>query len=371
MILLTCLVFGTSLAFAKIGDIQVNEGVTLEVPLSAYDPDGDNLSFSLSNNPSFVSLIDNGDGTGLLIISPDFDDAGTYTQVRITVTDDGSPPLSDYEEITITVNDVSLTYTITATAGPGGSIAPSGAVTVNHGANQTFTIIPDPGYHIADVLVDGSSVGAVPTYTFTNVTADHTIEAIFALDNRPPVLEPIGDKSVRVGETLTFTVNATDPDEDPITYSVEGLPGGATFENQTFTWTPEGSDVGEHQVTFTASDDEELSHSETIIIITIEGYKTKPDKTELKCYNNVFNPTKGEKALIVVELPNQVHVKLGLYNARGNRIKELADEEKEPGTHKYYWDGKNGSGEVVGSGLYFVHIQAGDYKKTKKIVVVK
>jgi len=89
------------------------------------------------------------------------------------------------------------------------------------------------------------------------------------------------------------------------------------------------------------------------------------------CYNNVFNPAKGERALIVVELPKQAHVRLNLYNTRGNRIRELADEEKEAGTHKYYWDGRSGNGNVVGSGLYFVHIQAGDYKKTKKIVVVK
>jgi len=97
----------------------------------------------------------------------------------------------------------------------------------------------------------------------------------------------------------------------------------------------------------------------------------KPDKTELRCYNNVFNPTKGEKALIVVELPEQAQIKISLYDIKGNKINELADEEKEAGTHKYYWDGRNGSGNVVGSGLYFVHIQAGDYKKTKKIVVIK
>ena len=98
---------------------------------------------------------------------------------------------------------------------------------------------------------------------------------------------------------------------------------------------------------------------------------TLPDKTELTCYNNVFNPAKGERALIVVELPKQGHVRLNLYNTRGNKIRKPADEQKEPGTHKYYWDGKSGNGDVVGSGLYFVHIQAGDYKKTKKIVVVK
>lgn len=72
------------------------------------------------------------------------------------------------------------TLTITASAGSGGSISPSGATTVNYGANQTFTITPSAGYYVADVLVDGSSVGAVTTYTFNNVTTNHTISATFS-----------------------------------------------------------------------------------------------------------------------------------------------------------------------------------------------
>jgi hypothetical protein len=74
------------------------------------------------------------------------------------------------------------TYTITATtAGTGGSISPKGTVKVNYGASQTFTITPDTKnrYAIADVRVDGKSVGAVSSYTFTNVTANHTIYATF------------------------------------------------------------------------------------------------------------------------------------------------------------------------------------------------
>ncbi|HVP80105.1 MAG TPA: hypothetical protein VMV04_19665 [Thermodesulfobacteriota bacterium] len=71
------------------------------------------------------------------------------------------------------------TYTITATAGTGGSISPSGAVKVTYGANQTFTIKSNTGYQIADVKVDGVSKGAISTYTFKNVTANHTISAIF------------------------------------------------------------------------------------------------------------------------------------------------------------------------------------------------
>lgn len=72
-----------------------------------------------------------------------------------------------------------VTYTITASASPNGSISPSGSVTVNQGSNKSFTITPDSGYSIDDVLVDGSSVGAVSSYTFTNITQNHTISATF------------------------------------------------------------------------------------------------------------------------------------------------------------------------------------------------
>ena len=77
-------------------------------------------------------------------------------------------------------------HTITATAGTGGSISPSGSVKVRHTGEETFTITPDSGYHIADVKVDGVSQGAVNTYTFENVTDDHTIEAAFAQNSPDP-----------------------------------------------------------------------------------------------------------------------------------------------------------------------------------------
>lgn len=71
------------------------------------------------------------------------------------------------------------TFTISATAGAGGSISPSGSVFVAEGSDKVFTITPNSGYHIADVQVDGISVGAVSTYTFTDVVANHTISATF------------------------------------------------------------------------------------------------------------------------------------------------------------------------------------------------
>ncbi len=75
-----------------------------------------------------------------------------------------------------------VSYTITLTAGEGGSVSPSGEQTVRHGADLSVTITPDEGYVIEYVLVDGASVGAVATYAFEEVTADHSLEASFRPD---------------------------------------------------------------------------------------------------------------------------------------------------------------------------------------------
>ena len=106
------------------------------------------------------------------------------------------------------------TYTITANAGTGGTISPSGSVNVNSGTNQSFTITPSIGYSILSVTVDGSSAGAVTSYTFSNVTANHTISASFK-DNvyvitsstgRNGTISPLGKINVNGGSSQTFTI---------------------------------------------------------------------------------------------------------------------------------------------------------------------
>ena len=79
------------------------------------------------------------------------------------------------------------TYTITASAGANGTISPSGAVVVNQGSNKTFTITPNAGYVVDTVTVDSVGQGAITSYTFTNVQANHTISATFKVNPNPYV----------------------------------------------------------------------------------------------------------------------------------------------------------------------------------------
>ena len=86
-------------------------------------------------------------------------------------------------------------HTINASAGTGGSISPSGSTSVTVGTSKTFTITANDGYAVSDVLVDGKSVGAVGSYTFTNVTSSHTISAVFAkAEGLPYYLDGSGNK---------------------------------------------------------------------------------------------------------------------------------------------------------------------------------
>lgn len=89
--------------------------------------------------------------------------------------------VSDYSDGNFSLAAGPSGYTITATAGTGGKIDPSGAVNVPAGVSQTFTITPLASHTILDVKVDGVSLGAISTYPFNNVTDDHTIEANFQI----------------------------------------------------------------------------------------------------------------------------------------------------------------------------------------------
>jgi uncharacterized repeat protein (TIGR02543 family) len=108
-------------------------------------------------------------------------------------------PASMVGAVTIAATFALNTFTITADAGSDGSITPSGAVAVPPGGSISFTIKPTAGYYIADVLVDGVSAGAVTSYTFTNVSANHTIQVVYGVpDGR---LDPNGSE-IGIGDCV-------------------------------------------------------------------------------------------------------------------------------------------------------------------------
>jgi hypothetical protein len=115
-----------------------------------------------------------------------------------------------YGEVTAVF--VPITYTITASAGAGGSISPSGAVSVVSGNSQAFVVTPDFGYHILDVVVDTISQGPLETYEFVNVVTDHTISVEFEINiytitataHEGGSINPSGAVSVVHGDDVTF-----------------------------------------------------------------------------------------------------------------------------------------------------------------------
>ena len=108
-------------------------------------------------------------------------DGQRYVTVRIN-------HLSTFVVLADTVEEI---YTITATAGAGGRIEPAGETEVTAGGSQTYYITPDEGYVVDDVLVDWRSVGAVDSYTFRNVDADHEIRATFRRGVEIPDFGPV------------------------------------------------------------------------------------------------------------------------------------------------------------------------------------
>jgi hypothetical protein len=107
-------------------------------------------------------------------------------------------------------------FTISASAGSGGSISPSGSVVVNSGSSQSFTITPNSGFTVASVTVDGANQGAVTSFTFSNVTANHTISAAFQATTTTHTItasagsggsiSPSGSVIVNSGSSQSFTI---------------------------------------------------------------------------------------------------------------------------------------------------------------------
>ena len=179
------------------------------------------------------------------------------------------------------VVSVDTGFRISCFPASGGSISPSGTIQVNYGESKTFTITPYSGYKISTVKVDGKSIGPVSSYTFTNITSDHTIEATFEEEKKETVIIlQIGDKN--------FTVNGGTRTLDsppiikngrtllPIRAVVEALGGTA------------GWDATERKVTVTLSSTTiELWIGKSIA--KVNGIDTPIDATNSKVVPEIIN----------------------------------------------------------------------------------
>ncbi|MCW3120542.1 MAG: hypothetical protein JWQ38_34 [Flavipsychrobacter sp.] len=189
-------------------------------------PYGDIVDIMSDNPlPSWLTITTTGNGTATMSGTPGLADVGTYN-IDIHAEDNYPHNYASVDQsFTITVS----ANTITASAGANGTISGAGAVVVCPGSTPTYTITADAGYHIADVLVDGVSIGAVTSYTFATISADHTISASFASNCNPVVIlaaattTPVTCNAGSDGSVTTYIDGTT-----PVTYAWSN---GATSAN--------------------------------------------------------------------------------------------------------------------------------------------
>jgi hypothetical protein len=259
---------------ATIGNKQTNEGELLTFTLQATDPEEDGLTFSYSDEPEMAGATFDANSGVFAWTPPDGSD-GSYT-VTFTVTDDGTPPASDQETIEIAVGNVNhspvfdenapassyaalegqtITFTVSATDPDGDNVSldgtdlPEGA-TFTGGSFSWSTDSGDVGGHTLTFTAtdDGS-----PSQSATRTVSITVVEV-----NGAPVFDdgaPATAYTANEGETITFSVSATDPEGDTVSYCISDLPDGAGFLNSVFIWTTDAGDAGTYTLEFTATDD--------------------------------------------------------------------------------------------------------------------
>ena len=242
----------------------IQEGKNCYFAVTAYDASGNESAFStelecftlvpasVANgaiSPSSAVVVSRGMNK-TFSITP----SANYGVYAVTVDGASVGAVSSYTFSNVTANHtiaasfalISNTYTISASAGANGAISPSGSTSVNSGASRIFTITPAANYKVSAVTVDGVSVGAVSSYTFSNVTANHSISASFALISSTytisasaganGAISPTGSVSVTQGASRIFTITpAANYKVSAVT--VDGVSVGAvssyTFSNVT------------------------------------------------------------------------------------------------------------------------------------------
>ncbi|MBI2204319.1 MAG: putative Ig domain-containing protein [Candidatus Rokubacteria bacterium] len=259
------------------GDQTSAEGASASLQITATDPDADGLSYTATGLPAGLAIVGT---TGAITGTLGYEVAGTYA-VTVTVIDGkGGTGTTSF---TWTVTDVNrapaLSPVAAQTSDEGGSVSLAVSAADDDGDALTYaasglppgvSIDPATGavtgtlgyaaagtYEVTIEVTDGKggSASAGFTWTVTNV-------------NRAPTLSAVGDQTVVSGSTLTFTLAATDPDGDAISFGAAGLPAGALLDGTTgvMSWLPSATQVGTYAVTFSATDAGGLASSRPMTI---------------------------------------------------------------------------------------------------------
>ncbi len=230
-----------------IANRTIDEGTTTTIELTAADADAsDTLAFSISAGPSFTTLVDHGDRTATLTLTPTYADSGSYPNVTITVTDNGTPPKNTSQHFNITVNNVNRAPAVT---NPGAQTSAEGA-TVNlpisasdpDGDALTYEASGLPGglaINSSGVITGtiGYAAASTTPYSITVTVKDAalasastTFDWTVTNTNRPPTITNPGVQASQEGDGVILPVTAGDPDGDGIIYSLAGQPAGLSID---------------------------------------------------------------------------------------------------------------------------------------------
>lgn len=273
---------------SSIGSKSILENATISFTLSAVDPDGDPLTYSATNLPSGAGF---NSSTRTFSWTPGYTQAGSYN-VTFSVSD-GS--LSDSELVAMTVGNVNRAPTLDAIGAKSMAEAAALSFTIsgsdpdNDSLSYSATNLPSGAafnsstrsFSWTPSLTQGGNYNV--TFSVTDGSAsDSEVVAISVSEvNQAPVLGPIGSITGAENSNLSFTLAATDADNDSLIYSAANLPTGASFNaaTRTFSWTPDATQGGIYSVTFAVTDGS-LSDSE-VVAINVSDVNRAPVLTEI------------------------------------------------------------------------------------------
>lgn len=197
---------GTLVFTAPDGDSPQTDKFDIELVKLADEADLTELQTAIANAEAILNAADKDKYSAAALVElQELVNAGK----QLTTASSQADVDAKKAEITAKIADIQTQFTITATAGNGGKIAPTGATNVYKGTSKAFTITPNDGYHVDSLTVDGTAVDVVTEYTFSDVTANHTIAVTFAKDAmtvaKENLLAAINTANEKLAQTDAYT----------------------------------------------------------------------------------------------------------------------------------------------------------------------